>query len=202
MKTIEQALAYDFIAVGGSDRMTMALFLPAEQHGKVGLELNDTGLAEFKPLNWDEENLLEALRSSLAWGFQHALAKDLLTALDAVDDLSFILFALDTTQDPAFDTVDGIGPCGLKFFKWVASKFGLPDPLGADTGDEDKYYPSVASVMQAAIVMSGASDLKDLKDLAGLAAEAAALPPTPGCDCPACTAKLARMAAEVKPTVH
>ena len=66
MKTIEQALAYDFIAVGGSDRMTMALFLPAEQHGKVGLELNDTGLAEFKPLNWDEENLLEQLRSSLA----------------------------------------------------------------------------------------------------------------------------------------
>ena len=199
MKTIEQALAYDFMAVGGSDRMTMALFLPAEQHKKVGLELNDTGLAEFKPLSWDEENLLEELRSSLAWGFQHALAKDLITALDAVDDVTFVLFALDTTQDQAFDTIGDIGPCGLKFFKWVANKFGLPDPLGTDTGEEDKYYPSVASVMQAAIVMVGASGLKDLADLA---AEAAALPPTPGCDCPACTAKLARMAAEVKPTVH
>lgn len=202
MKTIEQALAYDFRAVGGSDRMTMALFLPAEQHKKVGLELNDTGLAEFKPLNWDEENLLEQLRSSLAWGFEHALEKDLLTALDAVDGVAFILFALDRTQDPAFDTINDIGPCGLKFFKWVANKFCLPDPLGADTGEEDKYYPSAASMLQAAIVVAGASGLKDLADLAGLAAEAAALPPTPGCDCPACTAKLARMAAEVKPTVH
>lgn len=196
MKTIEQALAYSFTAPGGSDRKTLAIFLPEDQLDKVGFQVSEGQEGKHKPLDWTEEAMKALLRDCVAFGFQMAVEVDVVSAYDNLEAALFLAWVLDVDLDPAFKSPSGSGVSGITAYKALAAHFGLPNPLGDDTGMEDKYRPSADKLMSMLLGTAG------LAGLAEAMQAAADMPPTPGCDCPACTAKLARLASKEKPTLH
>jgi len=198
MKTIEQALAYDFRAPGGSDRRALAVFLPEDQLRKLDFSVRAGQEGKHKPLAWTEEVVKEELTNSIAFGFQMATEVEVLSAYDNLDAAMFLAWVLDVDLDPAFKTIEGSGVSGITAYKALAAHFGLPNPLGDDTGMEDKYRPSVGKLMSMLLGTAGL-DGSELASLAEAMQAAADMPPTPGCDCPACTAKRAK---GVSATVH
>jgi len=201
MKTIEQALAYSFTAPGGSDRMALAVFLPEDQLKKLDFSVREGHEGKHDPLAWTEEVVKEELTNIIAFGFQMAIEVDVMSAYDNLDAAMFLAWVLDVDLDPAFKTIEGSGVSGITAYKVLAAHFGLPNPLGDDTGMEDKYRPSVGKLMSMLMGTAGFGG-SGLAGLAEAMQAAADMPPTPGCDCPACTAKLARLASEEKPTLH
>ena len=195
MKTIEQALAYEFRAPGGSDRMALAVFLPEDQLKKLDFSVRAGQEGKHKPLAWTEEVVKAQLRDCVAFGFQLATEVEVLSAYDNLEAALFLAWVLDVEFDPAFKSPEGSGISGITAYKAIAAHFGLPNPLGDDTGMEDKYRPSVGKLMS---MLLGTARL-DGASLAEAMQAAADMPPTPGCDCPACTAKLAK---GVSATVH
>jgi len=194
MKTIEQALAYSFTAPGGSDRMALALFVPEDQLKKLDFSVREGHEGKHDPLAWTEEVVKEELTNSIAFGFQMAIEVEVLTAYDNLEAALFLAWVLDVEFDPAFKSPTGSGISGITAYKALAAHFGLPNPLGDDTGMEEKYRPSAGKLMS---MLLGTADLG--ASLAEAMQAAADMPPTPGCDCPACTAKLAK---GVSATVH
>jgi len=200
MKTIEQALAYEFRAPGGNDRMALALFVPEDQLNKLDFSVREGHEGKHDPLAWTEEAVKEELTNSIAFGFQMAIEVDVLSAYDNLDAAMFLAWVLDVDLDPAFKTIEGSGVSGITAYKALAAHFGLPNPLGDDTGMEDKYQPSVGKLMS---MLLGSAELGALRENLADALQAVAdMPPTPGCACPACRTKRARLASEEKPTLH
>lgn len=201
MKTIEQALAYTFTAPGGSDRRTLALFVPEDQLKKLDFSVRVGQEGKHKPLAWTEEAVKEQLRDCVAFGFQMATEVDVVSAYDNLDAAMFLAWVLDVELDPAFKSPTGSGISGITAYKALAAHFGLPNPLGDDTGMEDKYRPSAGKLMSMLLGSAGFGG-SGLAGLAEAMQAVADMPPTPGCACPACKTKLARLASEEKPTLH
>jgi len=198
MKTIEQALAYEFRAPFGSDRRALASFVPEDQLKKLDFSVREGHEGKHKPLAWTEEVVKEELTNFIAFGFQMATEVEVLSAYDNLEAALFLAWVLDVEFDPAFKSPTGSGISGITAYKALAAHFGLPNPLGDDTGMEDKYRPSAGKLMSMLLgtVNPEGSGLAGLAEAMQAAAD---MPPTPGCDCPACTAKLAK---GVSATVH
>lgn len=200
MKTIEQALAYEFRAPGGSDRMALAVFLPEDQLKKLDFSVREGHEGKHDPLAWTEEVVKEELTNSIAFGFQMATEVEVLSAYDNLEAALFLAWVLDVEFDPTFKSPEGSGISGITAYKVLAAHFGLPNPLGDDTGTEEKYLPSAGKLMDQLL---GSTELGALRESLAEALQAVAdMPPTPGCDCPACRTKRARLASEEKPTLH
>lgn len=89
--------------------------------------------AECKPFT--EETIKQQLAADLTFAFEKALDKRSLSASAMHSVINFWLWVL---EDDLLNE-DLYMYYGLPLLKAVAVKYGLPNPIGDDTGDEDKY---------------------------------------------------------------
>jgi hypothetical protein len=139
MKTLEQIKSdYKSRTIDGRDLTRLAAFIPESQLPDFGLTIKPEfiGTHEHKPLT--RENVMERLRGDVEFGFEKALDKRGISAglmFEVVHMWNWILE--DGLQDHDEDA--GYAQYGLPLFKATAVKYGFPNPIGDDRGDEYKY---------------------------------------------------------------
>lgn len=84
---------------------------------------------------WDEATIRDQLASDLAFGFEKGLNQRGISAGLMYAVVKMWLWVL---EDPLQD-LTAYAQYGLPLFRAVAVKYGLPNPIGNDAGDEAKY---------------------------------------------------------------
>ena len=119
----------------GRDYRRLCAFFPADQYPIFGFELN-AGTEPPLIASWTEEAILARLGDDLAFGFEKALDQRGISASLMVEVVRMWLWILEV--DVEFRMAD-YAQYGLPIFKAVAVKYGFPNPIGDDNGDEPKY---------------------------------------------------------------
>ena len=135
MKTLQDILDnYKKYEVALDDRFGVRLckFLTNEQAKQIGFSFKE-GYVN-KPEPWTEENILKQVKYDVEFGFEKALNHRSISAslmYETVKSWCVILEnGLDNIDYPMY---------GLPLFKAVAVKYGFDNPIGDDSGSEDKY---------------------------------------------------------------
>lgn len=87
------------------------------------------------PKDLTRENVLAQLASDLDFGFEKALNQRGISSGLMYEVVKMWMWVLDDD----LQHFDGYAQYGLPFFKAVAIKYGFPNPIGDDRGDEEKY---------------------------------------------------------------
>jgi hypothetical protein len=142
MKTLEQILTFEggenCNFLDGRDRTRLARFVPVADWPKISVqpaEGVDPSTAKIEELTRD--NIVEQLREDLAVAFEQATKRNISSAL-MFDVVKMWMWVLDDSLAEFPD----YAYYGLPLFTAVANKYGLPNPLGDDTGNESKYNSS------------------------------------------------------------
>ena len=109
-------------------------FFPAEHWDVLGFELQE-GAKAPTPIEWTRDNVVEQLRKDVAFGFEKALDR---RGLSAAMMNSTVLMWMWILEDELADC-DDYTHYGLPLLKAIAVKYGFPNEIGDDAGDEDKY---------------------------------------------------------------
>lgn len=112
-------------------------FLPVEDWEKIGFEF--TGEEKDKPVpkEWSRENILDQLKKDVEFGFEKALDKRGISAS--------LMFEVVRTWNRVLEegledwNENNYALYGLPLFKATAVKYGWDNPIGEDSGREDKY---------------------------------------------------------------
>lgn len=138
MKTLEQIKSYKSETLDGRDLNRLAEFMPFEMLSHFGMELKETVTAE----QWNKgvkeftkENVLEQLKDDVAFGFRKALDQRGISAslmYNVVQMWNWVL-------EEGLEDFDEYTQYGLPLFKATAEKYGFPNPIGNNSGDEYKY---------------------------------------------------------------
>ena len=140
MKTLEQI--YDWVKnerydlgmiADNRDLHRLAYFIPTEDLGKIGLGLQDG--QTHTPNDFTRENVVAQLKDDVAFGFEKALNQRGISAGLMYEVVKMWMWIL---EDDLAD-FDDYAMYGLPLFKAVALKYGFDNPIGNDTGGEDKY---------------------------------------------------------------
>ena len=119
----------------GRDLHRLAQFIPAEELGNFGLELQQG--AEHKHIDFTRDNVLKQLEKDVKFGFEKALNKRGISSglmFAVVQMWNWILEeGLENWSD------DDYAMYGLPLFKATAVKYGWANPIGDDLGSETKY---------------------------------------------------------------
>lgn len=123
--------------IDSRDYARLCEFFPVEHWPVFGFTLKE-GLdpgAVKPPRPWTEEEVLSQLREDVAFGFEKALSQRGISAslMNAV--VKMWLWILEV---PDFAHL-GYAQYGLPLLKAVALKFGFPNEIGEDAGDEWRY---------------------------------------------------------------
>jgi len=135
VKTIEQVLSYQFEAVDGRDVSRLADFLTEAQMNKLGIELKDEYKGKHEPKPFTRENILEQLKSDVDFGFQKALdQRGISSSL-----MHSVVKMWNWILEEGLEDFEEYAQYGLPLFRATALKYGFDNPIGEDTGAEDKY---------------------------------------------------------------
>lgn len=117
----------------GRDFLRLADFMEEADLPKLGFERNSDEPWRVKP--WTEEAIKEQLKLDVAFGFEKALNQRGISASLMSDVVKMWLWVLeDELQNHG-----NYAQYGLPLLKAVAVKYGFPNEIGDDDGDEDKY---------------------------------------------------------------
>lgn len=139
MKTREEVI--DAIRAGretqcldGRDYARLTDFFPVDLWPVFGIRLKE-GVIPPAVVDWTEENILRHLKEDVTFGFEKALNKRGISAGLMYEVVKTWLWVLDDDlQDH-----DDYPQYGLPLFKAVAVKYGFENPIGDDSGNENKY---------------------------------------------------------------
>lgn len=125
----------------GRDYGRLAEFFESEHLEALGFDLTegaDPAERDKGVVEWTEENVKAQLARDLDFGFEKAMYRRGLSAgmMHSVVKMWMWVFEETDLHDRADDMY---AQYGLPFFKAVAVKFELPNKIGDDNGDEDKY---------------------------------------------------------------
>lgn len=141
MKTLEQIIKdYKDSTLDGRQSYRFAQFLTFDKLTKFGLEPED-GVTEeewnknVKPFT--RENVLAQLREDVAFGFEKALDKRGISSWMMFECVKFWNNILEEGLENWSDS--NYAMYGLPLFKATAVKYGWDNPIGSDTGNENKY---------------------------------------------------------------
>jgi len=136
MKTLEQIrLQYKSETLGGRDMARLCQFIPEFELASFGLELKPEFVGKHVALDFTRENVLAQLKDDVEFGFEKALNKRGISAglmYEVVEMWNWIL-------EEGLEGFEDYAQYGLPLFKATAVKYGFPNPIGDDVGDEDKY---------------------------------------------------------------
>lgn len=113
----------------------LTAFFPKSDLPALGFTMN--GEAEHVVKAWTRENIVAELTGDLAYAFEKAMDKRGISSglmLAVVQMWCWIL-----GEDELADNEADYAQYGLPILKAVALKFGLPNPIGDDRGNEYKY---------------------------------------------------------------
>lgn len=138
MKTREQVkTSYKQVAIDGRDMVRLTDFFPEEEWPLLGFEVKEEAKGTHVPTEWTRENILKQLESDVAFGFEKALNQRGISSglmFNVVQMWNWILEeGLENFSD------ENYAQYGLPLFKATAVKYGFNNPIGEDTGSEDKY---------------------------------------------------------------
>ena len=141
MKTLEQLIKdYKDSTLDGRQSYRVAQFLTFDKLTKFGLEPED-GVTEeewnknVKPFT--RENVLAQLEEDVAFGFEKALNKRGISSWMMFECVKFWNNILEEGLENWSDS--NYAMYGLPLFKATAVKYGWDNPIGSDTGNENKY---------------------------------------------------------------
>jgi len=125
--------SFRFNAIDGRDASRLIEFFPKSEWPTFGMK--PTNDDPFEPKPWTREAVVEQMRDDVAFGFEKALDKRGISASLMHGVVMMWLFVLNDD----LKTHDEYAQYGLPLLKAVAVKFGFPNPIGGDRGDEDQY---------------------------------------------------------------
>lgn len=117
-----------YVSIG--DRLCQ--FLTNEQEKFVGWEIKEPNMIHKE---FTKQNVINLLKEDVEFGFKMALSKRGFSAGAMYENVKDWLFIL---EDPLKD-FNNYPMYGLPLFKAVAIKYGFNNPIGKDTGSEEKY---------------------------------------------------------------
>lgn len=138
MKTLDEVLAmpHNDKCIDGRDFARLAAFVPADKLPKIGYSLAD-GVTDWAAVEWTRENILKQLAHDVEFGFEKALDQRGISA-----SLMFqVVMMWNKILEEGLETFDedNYENYGLPLFKATAIKYGFPNPIGDNTGNESKY---------------------------------------------------------------
>jgi hypothetical protein len=114
----------------------LVCFFPVSEWPWFDLGLTE-GATAPKVEELSPENVLRHLQSDLSFAFSKALNKRGISSSFMFEVISMWMWVLD---DPLADWgEEHYSMYGLPLYKAVAIKYELPNPIGVDSGSEDKY---------------------------------------------------------------
>jgi hypothetical protein len=140
MKTLEQLYGRTAACLDGRDMNRLSEFIPEADFPKFGLELKPEFVGKHVHTDFTRENVLKQLAKDVEFGFEKALDKRGISSglmAEVVQMWNNILE--EGMQDSEFDYDRNYAQYGLPIFKATALKYGLPNPIGGDAGDEYRY---------------------------------------------------------------
>jgi hypothetical protein len=142
MKTLDVVVAgYSQQTMDGRDVARLAMFLTEAQLEQVGVTLKPEYVGKHVPEPWTEEKVMAQVTTDLAFSFTKALDKRGISAACMYEVMRMWDWVL-TDGEEVFRHVtraDNYTWYGLPLFKALALKYNLPNPIGDDSGTEDKY---------------------------------------------------------------
>lgn len=137
MKTLEQIKARGSNCLDGRDFGRLAQFIPEADFPAFGLELKPefVGKHEAKPFTRDA--VLAQLKEDVEFGFEKALNQRGISSSLMFETVKLWNWVLEEGLEDWPD--DNYAQYGLPLFKATAVKYGFPNPIGDDAGDEERY---------------------------------------------------------------
>lgn len=134
MKTLDHILNnYESKALDGRDIARLCKFLSVDQLTRLGYSVVEG--AVHTPLAFTRENVIEQLKGDVAFGFEKALNQRGISAGLMYSVVSMWNWVLEEGLEDFSDYAQ----YGLPLFKATAIKYGFPDEIAGDRGDERKY---------------------------------------------------------------
>jgi hypothetical protein len=138
MKTREQILEAVRNGKGsqcldGRDFSRLVEFFPISDWKNFGFQPKEGVAPEPKELT--QKNVLEQLKSDLAFAFEKALDKRGISSSLMYKVIKMWMWVLDDS----LQYHDDYAMYGLPLYRAVALKYGFLNPIGQDLGNEDKY---------------------------------------------------------------
>lgn len=137
MKTLAQIKEmYKSDTLDGRDLLRLTAFYPAEDLESFGLTLKEGAVHE--PKEFTRENVLAQLEKDVAFGFEKALDKRGLSSGMMYSVVMMWNWILEEGLEE-WDAKSNYVMYGLPLFKATALKYGWNNPIGNDSGSEEKY---------------------------------------------------------------
>lgn len=137
MKSLEQVLEYESMAIDGRDLARLLPFVNKDQLKKMGYRIPEEDNAKRIVVPYTEENVLKFLKNDLAFAFKKALDKRGVSSWFMFQVILMWMWVLD---DPlAGFSYERYPQYGLPLYKAVALKYGFQNPIGDDAGTENQY---------------------------------------------------------------
>lgn len=139
MKTLQQVVReFKSNSFDGRDESRLVEFLTEDQLNAMGIELNSEWKGKHKPSEeFTRENVLSHLESDLDFAFEKALDQRGLSASAMFCVIKMWNWILEDGLED-WDN-DDYAQYGLPLFKATALKYGFNNPIGEDSGSENKY---------------------------------------------------------------
>jgi hypothetical protein len=137
MKTLDEIMSYEESTIDGRDLSRLARFMTEEQMAKFELAPQDGTVWVSEPFT--REAVLEQLRSDLEFAFEKALNRRGISAGCMFYVIKMWMWVLDEHEDLINWDDDNYAQYGLPYLKAVALRYNLPNEIGDDVGDEERY---------------------------------------------------------------
>ena len=137
MKTLEQIKEQykKNKCIDGRDLVRLSQFIPEEEFEEFGLTILPEAKGKHVPIPFTRENILIQLEKDVEFGFVKALARRGISSslmYEVVKMWNLIL-------EEGLEDFDNYAMYGLPLFKATAIKYGWNNPIGNDSGEENKY---------------------------------------------------------------
>ena len=149
MRTLDEILTnYKSNCLDGRDTYRLWKFIPWDvaknypvflENIKEEYRNEEKWMAEVYEMPYTRENVLEHLRSDVAFGFQKALDRRGISAGLMFEVVKMWNWVLNEDEELANWSDDNYAMYGLPLFKATSVKYGFPNEIGDDNGDESWY---------------------------------------------------------------
>jgi hypothetical protein len=141
MKTLQQIYEnYKSETLDGRDLNRLAQFVPEADLSKIGVELKEEYKGKHEVKEFTRENILTQLKEDVAFGFEKALNQRGISSSLMFEVVMIWNWILEDGLEDFSE--DNYAQYGLPLFKATAVKYGFENPIGEDSGSEDKYASS------------------------------------------------------------
>jgi hypothetical protein len=138
MKTLDYVIAnWKSETLDGRDMNRLSDFVPEDRLKEIGVKMKDEFVGQHKTKEWTRENILEQLKEDVDFGFEKALNQRGISSSAMFECVRLWNWVLEEGLEDFGE--ENYAMYGLPLFKATALKYGFDNPIGDDTGSEEKY---------------------------------------------------------------